>query len=286
MKRLLLVFLITGCSDYELNTKTDPDPVTTPEDPLMEPVAISGPSVRMKRLEETVLDPSASFDPDDEEAEFTHVWWVGESPQDAVYSFPDVESPAPVFSAETLGTYEIGLLVIDQDGLESTNPAATQVEIVAWENLEVRLTWDITDVDLDLHLVRPGGSYYSDVDDCFFGNPRPDWGVAGESTDDPYLDSDSESSGGPETIFLEQPEEGVYEVFVHYFNERDASYIYATPTLELWAEGQMLYSSSGPKLYGAGKVWRAGTLDWSTLLWTPSLDITTHSGLGGPPINE
>ncbi len=286
MRLLLFPVLVVGCSDYELNAQVDPEAVVTPEGPAIEPVAIAGPSLRLKRQQEALLDSSLSYDPDDEVAELQYLWWVGEHPEDAVFSLPDVESPAPAFSAETLGLYEIGLLVIDADGLESTNPAATQVEIVGWENLEVRLSWDIPNVDLDLHLVRPGGSYYSDVDDCFFGNPLPDWGIEGESTDDPYLDADSEASGGPETITLERPEEGVYEIYVHYFNERDASYIYATPSLEIWAEGQQLVSVVGPKLYNSGKVWSAGTLDWSTLTWTPSKDVTTHTALGGPPINE
>lgn len=286
MKWIAGAVLLVGCSDYSINTSVETPPEVVPEPPQMEPVAIAGPSLRIKRLEEAVLDASLSFDPDQEEAELAHLWWVAEEPEEAVYSVSDLESPAPVFSGETLGVYEVGLLVIDEDGLESLNPAATQIEIVGWEQLEVQLTWDIPDVDLDLHLVRPGGSYYSETEDCYFGNPLPDWGVQGESTDDPYLDADSESSGGPETITLERPEEGTYELFVHYFSERDASYIYATPTLEIWAEGQLLGSQTGPKLYNAGKVWKAGSLDWSTLTWTSSADVTTHSALGGPPVNE
>ncbi|MEC7240436.1 MAG: hypothetical protein VXW32_04305 [Myxococcota bacterium] len=286
MRLLFAMLPLLGCSDYSINASVEPTPEVIPDPPLAEPVAIAGPSVRVKRFEETVLDASLSFDPDHEEAVFQHLWWVAEEPEEAVYSLSDFEAPDPVFSSETLGLFEVGLLVVDEDGLESLNPAATQIEVVAWEQLEVRLTWDIPKVDLDLHLVRPGGSYYSETDDCYFGNPLPDWGVAGESSDDPYLDSDSEADGGPETITLQRPEEGVYELFVHYFNERDATYIYATPTLEVWAEGQLIGTQTGPKLYNAGKVWRAGSLDWSSLAWTPTPDVTTHSALGGPPINE
>ena len=42
----------------------------------------------------------------------------------------------------------------------------------------------------------------------------------------------------------------------------------------------------GPKLYGPGKVWKAGVLDWATMTWTPSTVLTTHSDLGGPPVNQ
>jgi hypothetical protein len=275
-----------ACSDYELNTKEKPDPIVEDIEQLAEPVAVTGPSVRMKRSVEAVLDSSASFDPDDENPEFQFVWWVENAPMDGIFSFPDVEAEAPVFSAESLGLYEIGLLVIDEDGLESTNPAATRIEILPWEQLEIHLKWDLPDVDLDLHLIRPGGSYYSDADDCFFGNPLPDWGVQGESRDDPHLAADSEGSPSPEIIQLEAPEEGTFEVMVHYFSSRDASDIYATPTLEILAEGQVIALDVGPKLYGPGRVWKAGTLDWSSLTWTPSADLSTHSDLGGPAINQ
>jgi hypothetical protein len=278
--------LIVACSDYELNTQIEPEPRPEPVPEFANPIAVAGPSIRMKRFEETVLDASDSFDPDDEAPEFSHAWWVESSPENAVYSFPEVEVAEPVFSAETLGVYEIGVLVIDGDGLESSNPAGTRIEIQPWEHLELKLSWDLKDVDLDLHLVRPGGTYYSDVDDCFFGNPLPDWGVVGESSDDPHLVADSEGSPAPEIIQMVGPEEGVFEVFVHYFSSRDASDIYATPTLTVSAEGQVLSVDVGPKLYGAGKVWKAGVLDWSTLMWTPNSEVTTHSELGGPVINQ
>jgi len=286
MRAFLYLPLCVACSDYELNTQEDIDPIPDKVEQLAEPVAITGPSVRVKRHEEVVLDPSASFDPDDEEPEFEHVWWVESAPEDAVYSFPDVEVAEPIFSAESLGVYEIGLLVIDEDGLESSNPAGTTIEVLPWEALELTLSWDVPDVDLDLHLVRPGGHYYSDVDDCFFGNPLPDWGVQGESRDDPHLAADSEGAPSPEIIQLEAPEEGIYEVYVHHFSARDAKNIYATPTLEVMAEGQVHATDVGPKLYGPGKVWKAGTFDWSTLTWTPSADLTTHADLGGPAVNQ
>jgi len=149
----------------------------------------------------------------------------------------------------------------------------------------VELSWDLPDVDLDLHLIRPGGSYYSS-DDCYFGNPLPDWGIEGDSSDDPYLSLDSEDAAAPETIVLERPEEGIYEVYVHYFNSRNAQEIYATPTVTVTAEGQIVATDVGPTLYGPGKVWRVGTLDWSTLSWLPNSEVTTHGDLGGPPINQ
>ena len=258
MRASLCCVLLVACSDYELNPQEETLPEPIEEPVLAEPVAVTGPSVRMKRGEEALLDSSSSFDPDDEEPVFEYVWWVENEPEDASYVLKEESSASAVFSAQTLGVFEVGLLVIDEDGLESTNPAFTSIEIRPYEQMELRLTWDIPDVDLDLHLVRPNGSYYSDADDCYFGNPLPDWGVLGDLRDDPFLETDSEDGNSPETIRLQVPNDGVYEVLVHYFDSRDAKEIYATPTLEIRAEGQVIALNVGPKLYGPGKVWKAG----------------------------
>jgi uncharacterized protein YfaP (DUF2135 family) len=91
----------------------------------------------------------------------------------------------------------------------------------------VQLTWD-GDTDMDLHLVRPNGSYsnggYGD-DDCNFGNCKVgiegdtantiDWGTSGED-DDPKLDVDCISCGnGIENIWMNQiSEDGTYTIYV------------------------------------------------------------------------
>jgi hypothetical protein len=99
------------------------------------------------------------------------------------------------------------------------------------------------------------------------------------------LSLDSEDSSAPEHIDLEQPEEGMYEVFVHYFNSRQQG-VTATPTITVMAEGAVVATDMGPALTSPGQVWRVGTLDWSTLSWVSSSEVTTHEGLGGPPVNQ
>ena len=91
----------------------------------------------------------------------------------------------------------------------------------------VQLTWD-GDTDMDLHLVRPGGSYSNGgggVDDCNYGNCKVgiegtdpnsiDWGASGED-DDPKLDVDCVSCGnGIENIWINEiPEDGAYTIYV------------------------------------------------------------------------
>jgi uncharacterized protein YfaP (DUF2135 family) len=172
------------------------------------------------------------------------------------------------------------------DGLVSTNPAAQVVEVVPWRDLEVRLTWDHP-VDLDLHVLAPDGTYYGD-EDCFFGNPTPDWGLAGVGDDDPFLatDDDGSTAGpawGPETVDLPAPEEGVYQAIVVYWNDRGHP-TEVSGQVEVWGSGQPLATAD----FTVGAVGDAvvlGSLDWTTLGWTADGSATTHDALGGPPFN-
>ncbi len=123
------------------------------------------------------------------------------------------------------------------------------------------MAWDKGGGDLRRHLLRPEGVYCGEGG-CFFGQPEPDWGVEGDSTDDPVLDQDAETAEGGETITLFRPEEISYGVLVHFYDERDATRNYATPTVRIEAEGNLVAERMGPKLT-AGMVWRVGGLDWS-----------------------
>ena len=87
------------------------------------------------------------------------------------------------------------------------------------------VTWDNPLVDLDLHLRPPDGVGYVGwdyVNDCYSQNPNPDWGAAGDASDDPLLKLDCRYTSGTgcheEQIALTKfGASGAYEVLVHYF---------------------------------------------------------------------
>ncbi|RME48848.1 MAG: hypothetical protein D6795_12345 [Deltaproteobacteria bacterium] len=95
-------------------------------------------------------------------------------------------------------------------------------------DIRVLLTWDNPLSDLDLHLLRPGGTLGGDGD-CYWGtcspasaggeaNP-PDWGVAGDSQDDPTNDLEAHEGFGPESIVLDGAERGDYQIVVTNFGD-------------------------------------------------------------------
>ncbi len=88
-----------------------------------------------------------------------------------------------------------------------------------------QLTWDTytndsINSDIDLHLVRPGGTTDSN-NDCYYANCQGgglDWGATGPAGD-PYLDVDNTVGYGPENITLASgPEAGTYRVIVHNYS--------------------------------------------------------------------
>jgi hypothetical protein len=249
-----------------------------PPDPLA-PVALTGPGVRALTGERVVLDGSASYDPDDPYAELAYSWTVIDRPQDAAYSFSWPDSATPEFRSEDPGLYTLSLVVTDEDGLSSEAPATALIEVVPAEDLIVSLAWEREGVDLDLHLVAPGGDYWGEGD-CFFGNPAPEWGDPDDATDNPTLSGD-DNSNGPETVTLEHPAAGVYTVYVHYYDRPEGVTGEPGATVTVVAGDEIIGTSTAPNL-PVGRVWKAGTLDWGALTFEVSDEVLYHSDLGGP----
>src|SRR3970282_1412005 len=92
------------------------------------------------------------------------------------------------------------------DGRGLTGSAEMAFAAVPWTAMHVSLVWDQAKTDLDIHLVSEGEGASSSVEpfDCYFQNTDPDWGVAGESADDPWIDLDDVDGFGPENVNLNQ----------------------------------------------------------------------------------
>jgi hypothetical protein len=202
------------------------------------------------------------------------------------------ESAYPSFTPDVLGTYRIQLIVLDTDGAPSS-PSIAVVQAVPPSDLSIHLEWDDTQADLDLHLIRPGGTYFGDGD-CFSWEPNPEWGDSGLATDNPDLAGDDDGEGsGPyrETINLEEPPEGDYDVWVHYYSDHSLelgnTQIPATASVEVRVFGQLVSGSdieSTPLL--AGDVWKVGVLSWPARSFAVVDQTSTHSEEGGPAYNQ
>lgn len=89
-------------------------------------------------------------------------------------------------------------------------------------SFRVQLTWDTgPSSDIDLHLIRPGGSFRTS-NDCYYGNCTVtgglEWGATGPAGN-PLLDVDDTEGWGPENITIATgAETGQYRVVVHNYD--------------------------------------------------------------------
>jgi hypothetical protein len=159
---------------------------------------------------------------------------------------------------------------IDSDnGVDTTNAALDSemaVHAIPASGVYIQLKWD-NDGDYDLHVVRDSavpstGKRWNDRsggvgfgNDCYYGNPNPDWGVTDPTTsqtcvtstdcksqpyttcrnisgtnfcvdasDDPRLLIDMITGGGPEAIEMKLPAADTYHIGVDHFpNQVDAT---------------------------------------------------------------
>ncbi|MBC7237417.1 MAG: DNRLRE domain-containing protein [Chloroflexi bacterium] len=171
----------------------------------------------------------------------------------------------------------------NQFGTGTDRVAVNSRTVGVWD-IHAQLVWNKLGTDVDLHLVRPGGSRASQGD-CYYGNCRsedrsnnPDWGVVGDAGDNPRLDIDCTTScTGPENITLNtlgRPEShGRYTVEVHYFSDHGLGQ--TQPQVHLWVRGQRY--SFGPVTLGDEQWWRVCTIDWPSGAVIPIGTVSTSS---------
>jgi hypothetical protein len=125
-------------------------------------------------------------------------------------------------------------------------------------DLSVRLTWDTSFTDLDLHLVRAGGNPYEPGEDCYFGEKNPAWGGSGFE-DDPFLDRDATEGFGPELINLRTAADDRYDVYVQYHDYDPVAGEQPTEAeVTVWLQGAPEVVSRG--LTACGRMWHVGRI--------------------------
>ena len=229
--------------------------------------------------------------------------WTVSQPEGAASVFlPSPTFGNPTFPADVAGTYEFCLHVWDTCGVRSCEADCAEVVVVPDQTLHVELLWStpgdpdpfdegpLTGADLDLHLAHPfaliGGEdldgdgrpdgWFNSTYDCFWANPRPDWGSFDPTVDDdPSLDRDDTDGAGPENVNLDEPEDlaalppelverlggepAAFRVGVHYWN--DNGYGPSFATLRVYVRGVLVYERSDVRLVHHD-MWDALTIAW------------------------
>ena len=143
-------------------------------------------------------------------------WGLIAKPTGSSAQMPPGDADRTNFYADVVGEYVAQLVVTNDVGV-SSEPCIATLAAEPSQDLWVEMYWVHSGDDMDLHLVRGGGSLWGG-DDCNWQNcvgRGLDWGISGDSADDPSLDIDDIGGAGPENINIFNPTDPSFEVHVH-----------------------------------------------------------------------
>lgn len=210
------------------------------------------------------LDGSGSNDPEGH-LPLSYEWTltqVPETPDGTPLSTTELTSnagPSTGLFADVVGSYTVQLVVVNQLG---TRSAPTLCEVVAnpGDAIEVELTWDTPNADLDLHLSEGNADLFERPGDANWCNTSPDWGAQGDASDDPDLELDDRAGFGPENMRIEQPADGTYDVKIHYFEEQGDATVEAT--VRIYTLNDPVPAFEASRLMNRNEVWVPARINW------------------------
>lgn len=157
----------------------------------------------------------------------------------------------------------------DCDDSDCANAAACD-ETVTSTGLVIQLIWAEAGDDLDLHLLAPNGTINTETD-CYYENctigawSSLDWGVQGDTSDDPILTLDDINGTGPEEIQLPSPQiDGTYTIVVHDYagSSTDVTGENVATVMVYW-NGNQIWTGN-KTITGEDTYTEFASIDWST----------------------
>lgn len=200
-----------------------------------------------------------------------HQWMLTLRPTGSTAVLSTTSGPQTQLTVDIAGSYEVCQEVYDSDGIRSCNNACVRVDVIPTDALHVQLVWDHPRADLDLHVLREGGSVFTHEGDCYFSNKEPEWFEP--LVANPTLDVDDDEGYGPENTNIAQPLPGSrWRVLVHYWSKQTDGDAFTTATLRVYAYGQLVgefdHSFDNDEL-----LWHAVEIQWSDIEPTPEQPI-------------
>ncbi len=243
------------------------------------PLALPGEDTTVEPWSRVTLDGSMSYDQDDPPDDpLTYRWRLLAVPPGSTTELERTSTPFPSFWADLSGVYEVELVVTDALGLES-EPAVVLVEALPTNAVRLELTWDHPDADLDLHLIREGGTFCDCTTDVHYRDcgRTPDWFPQTPGAN-PRLDVDDRSGFGPENINIDGHgtarfiPDGSYSIAVHYYSTNGQTSSWPTEstvaTVRVFVFG-LLPAELTQELTATGDLWVAGSLRWPDQVVAP-----------------
>lgn len=130
-------------------------------------------------------------------------------------------------------------------------------------DISVKLTWNTNDTDVDTHLWRGNGSFNNNTGDCYYANcvgVNPDWGVVGDASDNPYLDTDDVDGNGPENLNVSNAATDTYTVAIYYYSDHGHGGA-TNATVTVYVNGTAVYTAT--KSITNFQLWTVGRVAWN-----------------------
>lgn len=201
-----------------------------------------------------------SFDPSGYEI-VDYEWGIISRPTGSTAQMPPGGADRANFYADVVGDYAAQLVVTNEVGVQS-EPCIAYLEATPAQDLWIEMYWVNAGDDMDLHVLRGSGSLWSGGD-CNWQNcvgRGLDWGVSGDSSDDPSLDIDDIGGTGPENINIFSPTESSYEVYVHDYPGSVFSAANEV-TVNVYMLGELEWSDTR-SIAGEDSMTHFATVDW------------------------
>ncbi len=237
------------------------------------PVAVAtllGDPDRIEPLDTVRVDGTESYstEPDVTIPEIGgYQWTLEQRPigSTAVLDTPDASRSH--ITTDIAGAYVARLVVTDSTGVRSCNDALVQIDVRPTEELHIELVWDHPTADLDLHMVREGGTRFNHDGDVYFSNRTPEYsletpGWSQVAEENPVLDADDSRGYGPENGNIKNPATGsTWNVFVHYWKSNTDGDPFTTATLRIYVYGSL--QAELTQAFSADEtMWHAIELQW------------------------
>lgn len=189
------------------------------------------------------------------------------------------------------GAIEVRTNVSGSERVRVDLRARTEPPPISELDVHLVLRWDVSGgSDVDFHFLAEGAELFS-CDDCYFASMSPDWGVAGDLIDDPFLDIDDLEGPGPENINVDELADGRYRIVVHYYSDTgsgggggDGFGTAANATVEVYLGGTLAATYGPTRLSSTDQTWDVATLDWPSGTLTEDgrvYDLGSRGSCGG-----
>ncbi len=232
--------------------------------------AVTCPPAKTVSASETFTLEAQVTDVDAGDRIVSTVWSVVKKPVGSKMEPTPTDQLVTTLAADFFGDYRLQFAATDSYGGVSTCTADISVEIV--DDLVIQMWWtkapgqqgdDVSDVDL--HLLKPGGSWKDREDHCHWANCRSGtqhqminadgrpvsplkWHKEAEAN--PRLDFDHIDGNGREVINLEKPKPGIYKVLANYYDPHKTGKVGSQVGLKIYCQGkEALTVDPGPVLF-------------------------------------